>query len=96
MQQHSRLATTTTALLTGFLAVEEKLHNSNKILNRSKFFFEDFPTFKNFKFRFHVLGNQNAIKNTDEQGELLLPQNADDVRDSIELRASVASAASLY
>ena len=49
MQQHStRMARITTALLTEFLAVEEKFHNSDKILNRSKFFFEDFPKFWRF------------------------------------------------
>ena len=36
--------------------------------------------------------SKSGIKNTDEEGELLIPQNAMDVRASIEMRASVASA----
>ena len=40
--------------------------------------------------------SQNSIKDTDEEGGLLVPQNADEVRDSIELRASLSSAASFF
>ena len=36
--------------------------------------------------------SKSGIKNTDEEGELLMPQHARDIRASIEMRASVASA----